>query len=248
MKTFLINLDRSSDRLAEMQREFGRLQIAFTRFPGTDTLAMPAAELEEFFRVRPGFEPHRRLPGDAGNFLSHLRVWQTIAAGDDPVVAVFEDDVHLASDIGALLSSDAWMPMDADVVRLEANSRMVLRDGRRLGPLPQRRIYRAVSGTWGTAGYVIRKEAAARLATAPVEEHTHIDWFMFKPARSPMAASLRRYQIVPALCIQDQFLLGENAKMKSIVSDGIRSVAQPAERGLFSRLLPHRKRAVPFVP
>jgi glycosyl transferase family 25 len=247
MKVFLINLDRSADRLTEMRAEFGRLGINFTRFPGTDTLGLPKEELEEFFRLRPSFEPHRRLPGDAGNFISHFRLWGEIAAGDDSVAAVFEDDVHVAADMPALLSSEDWLPADADVVRLEANSRMVLRDGRRLASLPKRKIYRAVSGTWGTAGYVIRREAAARLAQIPAHLHTHIDWFMFKPTRSPVAASLSRYQIVPALCIQDQLLFGDRAKMRSIVSDGIR-VVRPQKQGLLSRFIPRRKQVVPFAP
>ena len=126
LPAFVINLDRSLDRLEAMRAEFGRVGVPFTRFPGVDTLGMPAAELEAFFNQRPGFEPHRRLPGDAGNFLSHLRIWETVAAGSEPVVAVFEDDVHLAADLPLLLGSADWLPPDADVVRFEANSRMVL--------------------------------------------------------------------------------------------------------------------------
>ena len=247
LPAFVINLDRSPDRLEAMRQEFGRVGVPFTRFSGVDTLGMPAAELEAFFNLRPGFEPHRRLPGDAGNFLSHLRIWEAVTAGSEPVVAVFEDDVHLAADLPLLLSSADWLPDDADVVRFEANSRMVLSSGRPLPGLPKRKIYRAESGTWGTAGYVIRREAAARLAVTPAALHTHIDWFMFKPTRSPVAASLARYQIVPALCIQDHFLRGEQATMPSIVSDGIREV-RPLRQSFLSRFIPRRKRVVPFLP
>ena len=70
---------------------------------------------------------------------------------------------------------------------------------------------------------------------------------MFKPTRSPVAASLGRYQIVPALCIQDHFLRGEAATMRSIVSDGIREV-QPLRQSFLARVVPRRKRVVPFLP
>ena len=80
----------------------------------------------------------------------------------------------------------------------------------------------------------------------PIDQHTHIDWFLFKPTRSPVAASLVRYQIVPALCIQDHYLNGQQAQMRSIVSDGVRAVGRPFKPRPWNALIPRRKRPVPF--
>jgi glycosyl transferase, family 25 len=252
MKAYLINLDRSPDRLAQMRKEFDRVGVPLTRFAGVDTLSWGPGDVQAYFRDHPSFSPTERLPGDAGAFLSHFGVWQTIAASSDDIAAVFEDDVHLAMDLRVLLSRTDWIPADADIVRLESNSRMVLKAGRRVELAPTRKLYRAISGTWGAAGYVITKAAAARLVGTSPDQHTHIDWFLFKPTRSLIAAHLIRYQIVPAVCIQDDYLNGANARMQSIVSHGIRSVSPPKRRHpvseLLSKLLPRQKRPVPFVP
>jgi len=248
VKAFLINLDRSADRLAQMSAEFGRIGLSFARFSGVDTLSWSQDDVARFFRERPAFSPEERLPGDAGAFSSHLRVWHEIAAEGAPAAAIFEDDVHLAADLTKLLASSNWLPADADIVRLEANSKMRLRDGRPLPMVRGRKLYRAVSGTWGAAGYVITKRAAERLIALPASTHTHIDWFLFKPTRSAVAASLRSYQVMPALCIQDHYLNGAKAGMSSIVSHGIRKVQAPPKPRLWDGLLPGRKRAVPFRP
>lgn len=247
MIAYVINLDRSPDRLAHVRQEFDRVGVPFTRLGGVDTLGWSEAEIEAFFHERPGFSAEERVPGDAGALLSHMKAWRAIAGGDEPVGAVFEDDVHLASDLAPLLSRTDWIPDDADIIRLESNSKMVLRGGRSIGCAPDRKLFRAASGTWGAAGYVLTRSAAARLADTPPEMHTHIDWLLFKPTRSPVAASLRCYQVLPAVCIQDHLLNGPNAQIRSIVSDGIRVVSQP--KAVRRRLpLPWRKRPVPFRP
>jgi glycosyl transferase family 25 len=247
MKAYLLNLDRSPDRLVMMRKEFDRVGVPFTRLSGVDTRGWSSEDMEAFFRER-SFSPEERLPGDAGAFLSHLAAWQEIAAGEDRAAAIFEDDVHLASDLKQVLSTTDWMPADADIVRLESNSKMILRDGRKIGTAPRRKLYRAHSGTWGAAGYILTKEAAVRLAQVPTIEHTHIDWLLFKPTRSKVAASLVCYQFLPALCIQDDYLHGDKGQMQSIVSTGIRVVPKPPKPRPWAWLLPHRKRPVPFRP
>ncbi len=247
MRAYLINLDRSPDRLARMQAEFDRVGAAFTRFTGVDTLGWANDKAEAYFRDHPAFSSER-LPGDAGAFLSHFGVWQAIAARDEAAAAVFEDDVHLAFDLTALLSASNWIPADADLVRLESNGKMVLREGRPVGVAPRRKLYRTGSGTWGAAGYVITRKAAVRLIRTAADLHTHIDWFLFKPTRSPVAASLCCYQMLPAVCIQDGYLNGSKAAVRSIVSHGVRTVVAAPGRSWLSRLLPHRKRPVPYVP
>lgn len=247
MKAYLLNLDRSPDRLAMMQKEFDRVGVSFARLSGVDTRGWSSEEVEAFFRDR-SFSPEERLPGDAGAFLSHLAAWQKIAVGEDRAAAVFEDDVHLASDLAPVLSTADWIPADADIVRLESNSKMILRDGRKVGVASGRKLYRAHSGTWGAAGYIVTKGAAAKLAQVPTIEHTHIDWFLFKPTRSKVAASLVCYQFLPALCIQDDYLHGDKGEMQSIVSAGTRIVPKPPKPRPWAWLLPYRKRPVPFRP
>jgi glycosyl transferase, family 25 len=41
VQAFVINLDRSPDRLIRMQTEFARVGMTFTRFPAIDGTALP---------------------------------------------------------------------------------------------------------------------------------------------------------------------------------------------------------------
>lgn len=243
---FLINLDRSPDRLAAMHKEFGRVNVPFVRVAGIDAKRFTPDELTAYFAARSFSED--RLPGDAGAFMSHLEVWRMIAEGDAGFGAVFEDDVHLASDLPTLLASPQWIPADADLVRLEANNKMVLRHGRRIEATPRRKVFRAMSSAWGAAGYIISRATAQRFVSLPASTHTHIDWFLFKPTRSPVAASLTRYQVLPTVCIQDQVLNGANSTMKSIVSHGIREPSAPRDSSVLHWIFPNKKRPVYFLP
>ena len=191
MKAFVINLDRSPDRLEHMRREFERIGASFIRSPGVDGALLSQAEREEFAEARSG-PAAGWLPGEIGIFLSHLAIWKRIASGVEQAAAVFEDDVHLAKDLRALLGTQSWIPDDADVVRLEANRKMRLREGRSIDVARGRRLYRAASGTWGAAGYVITRKAAARLLKTPPEIYCPIDVFLFnrvaRPSRHRFAA------------------------------------------------------------
>ncbi len=108
---------------------------------------------------------------------------------------------------------------------------------------------RAGSGTWGAAGYVITRQAAVRLLETPPELHCPVDLFLFKPGRSAVAASLHRYQVVPAVCIQSQLLHGGSVAFQSLVGDEgrVSPKAFPNWTGV-ARLIPWKKKPVPFRP
>src|SRR5436853_557536 len=130
MKAYVINLDRSADRLAHMHDALGAIGLAFERIPAADGATLGADLVEDFRRNRIVAKPDGWLPGEVGCFLSHLDAWQRIAAGEDSWAAVFEDDIHLSPDLRPLLDSPDWIPPDADIVRVEGNRSMRLSSGR----------------------------------------------------------------------------------------------------------------------
>jgi glycosyl transferase family 25 len=246
---YLLNLDRSTDRLRHMTEQFMRIGQPFVRIAGVDGTAFTEEEFRHFAIRRPLHAPWST--GVAGCLLSHVKAWRVIAEADQPYAAVFEDDAHFATDMGALLASTDWIPTDADVVKLESNSRMILKPGREISVAPSRKLHEAVSGSWGSAGYIISRSAAHRAADAPDEWHHAPDNFLFKPASTPFAATLRRYQVKPAVCIQDMLLRGTNASMQSLVdSDWTNLIAKRhKETPRWKRiLLGRRKEPVPFTP
>ena len=249
LKAYLINLDRSEDRLAHMQLELGRAKVDFERVAAVDGATLAADLVEDFRRNRIKAKPDGWLPGEVGCFLSHLETWHRIAAANEPWAVVFEDDIHVSLDLGALLASPKWTPDDADIIRLESNRSMRLSRGRVIDLAPERRIHRALSGTPGSAAYVIARRVAKWLTEVPPELHSIPDVFLFKPKVSPVARKLRRYQVVPALCIQDELLHRGNAQMKSEIKPrttrgrGYRERMNP-----LLRLWPIQRYAVPYRP
>jgi len=246
---YLLNLDRSTDRLQHMTEQFARIGYPFVRIAGVDGGGFTESELREFAARRPLHAPWSA--GLAGCLLSHLKVWRIIVEAGEPFAAVFEDDVHLAMDLRALLNSTGWIPPDADVLRLEANSRMILKPGITITVAPARQLHQAVSGSWGSAGYIISRRAAESALSAPESWHHSPDTFLFKPGNTPFAATLRRYQVKPAVCIQDMLLKGADSSMKSLVESKWAALLAKREKqpSLLKRLLSrNRKEPVPFLP
>jgi glycosyl transferase, family 25 len=194
MVNYLINLDRETRRLDHMRREFGRLGLEFSRIPATDGATLSAETIE-------AFSPYTKI-GHIGCFLSHVAAWRQIADGGEAVAAIFEDDIHLSSLISPFLSNFRWLPNDADIVRLET-----MGNGMRLGrPAAEYQgvaIRPVYARAWGTAGYVIRREVAKRLAACSQLHCPPIDYFLFNASASAVARTLRVYQLDPALCMQD---------------------------------------------
>lgn len=227
-----------------MRAELGRAGVRFERIAGVDGTALDTRTLEDFREARPAT---KWLPGEIGCFLSHFEAWTRIASGKDEWAAVFEDDIRVSPELGPLLAATDWIPGDADVVRLEANRSMRLSGVRAIAAVPGRKLYLARSGTAGAAGYIIAKRTARTLIETPEALHRAADVFLFKPKDSPVAKALRRYQVVPALCVQDSVLEGGDVRLKSLIKKrntrgrGYRTQSHP-----ILRFWPVQRIAVPF--
>lgn len=119
----VINLDRSTDRLAAMECECARIGMPFERFPAVDGLDLPPS-LRLYFCGADGELRSPLRPGEIGCYASHLGVWQRIAAGDyGPAALVSEDDIRFDDDSVPLLADILrQLPADWDVVRLSSST------------------------------------------------------------------------------------------------------------------------------
>jgi len=248
LKAYVINLDRSADRLAHMNAELGRVGVAFERVAAVDGAALDPTELDAFRKARSSGNPNGWLPGEIGCFLSHLEAWRRIAGGENSWGAVFEDDVRVAADLKPLFASTDWIASDADVVRLEANRPMRLAEGRAIGAAPSRKVFRALSGTAGAAGYLIARAACRWLIETPAHLHTSADNFLFKPKVSEVARRLRRYQVVPAVCVQEGVIEGKPRIASLIKPRNTRGRGYRERSNPLLALWPMRRIAVPFKP
>lgn len=162
---FVINLDRSPDRLRTIRENADAFGIELTRIPAVDGARLPPdqplpVDSKGFERIH----GKRILPGEIGCYLSHLNVLETIAAGDDPYAVIVEDDIRF--DAG-------FLPFLDKLRRLEGWDAVKLVNHRTRGFVAHARIDESVRigrcahGPCGSsAAYVVTKAGAARLLEA----------------------------------------------------------------------------------
>lgn len=175
---FLINLDRSADRLARCAPILDALGLTWERVPGIEGKKLPSAQL---VALNPHPAPHGEwfrplTPGEIGCFLSHLRCWQLIAERGIDCGLVLEDDfdVHDACTLQALqtlaASATGAHPWDVlKLTRLRRNAQHIatLRPASSAGP--------ALGLCFGGKGpedgtaYLVSRRGAAKLT--PKREH-----------------------------------------------------------------------------
>lgn len=127
---YLINMDRSPQRLLAFQHAYKHCDISRThsliRFAGVDGKSVPLPQyvthkaLEEILeaeRVQYRSKHYQLTRGGVGCFLSHANLWRTIMDADKECALIFEDDAYMARNAHAILR-EMRPPADWDVVLL----------------------------------------------------------------------------------------------------------------------------------
>lgn len=209
MKCLVINLDRSPARLAHLTTEFARVGVPFDRVAAMDGLKNPDLA---------GESPSLSL-SEIGCFLSHRACWHTIAEGDDAYGAIFEDDVILADTAAVqLLTSENWIPPDADLVKVETVFRKAVIDMRHSRASRDYSLHRLHGMHLGSGGYVISKRAARDLVEATQTNDAPIDHVLFDQTNATSSSRVI-YQLTPALCAQALFLSDKAAEFPSEIEN-----------------------------
>ena len=166
MKCIVINLPRAEARREAMRRQFYTLGIEFEILDATDWRNLDEEDWAFVDRESRDLEGRRPLSDTMiACHLSHRKAQQSVALGDDELVAVFEDDVSLAPEIGGVLEalkrlySSGW---EFDFVFLQRNDTY-----KPFAPLKRvnENICLGITkfSDWGTQSYVVSKKGAARL-------------------------------------------------------------------------------------
>lgn len=239
MKCYIINLDRSVDRMQFMLDQFSYLErqlykgnIEVIRMPAIDAGKLSDDEVEAcydkgFYSFNARYFPHivsaeGLSKVEIACFLSHRACWKRIAESEDSYGAVFEDDVFFSSESAFFLADDKWIPNGTDIVKFEVMTRKLIVDWLRRQYFRKRQIVRFYTVNIGTAAYVISRQAAVRLLELTKTFYLPVDHVMFDNL-FPYFCSLKCYQVVPALCIQDSELNGGQATYKSTLDNGDQS-------------------------
>ncbi|MDT6941107.1 glycosyltransferase family 25 protein [Brucella pseudogrignonensis] len=214
MNCYLINLDRSRDRLEFMAAQFEKHGLRFERVEAVDGRALSEAELASCIKLSKNW-PIPLGPTEIGCFLSHRRCIAKAAESEDEFTAIFEDDVTFSNGAARLLSSYKWIPTEAEIVKIDAYGYEVLisRPVSTEGPYA---VTRLLSRHLQTGGYIISRIAAQRLIKLMDKVPAPVDHFLFDPDDGPFN-QLNIYQITPAICWQSglQSTIGGNRPRKS---------------------------------
>ena len=165
MRVFVINLDRSPERLRSVRESAEAFGIELTRVPAVDGGKLPPGRpLPVDTRTFERIHGKRILPGEIGCYLSHLDTLEAIAAGDDLHAVIVEDDVRFTA---------GFLPFLDKLRRLEGWDAVKLVNHRTRGFVTHAavgdaiRIGRCAHGPCGSsAAYVVTKAGAARLLQA----------------------------------------------------------------------------------
>ena len=163
MRTYVINLARSTERRAHIMAELGKTGILYEIVTAVDGREL---DLGDSQIVDPVFASRNQAhPGIIGCALSHLDVYRKILDDGPEIACVLEDDVLLPADLAALTDAIAPQMVGAEVVLLNFQSYepcRVTRSGA-VQLYSSRLLAHVVSQAHSTGGYLITREACARM-------------------------------------------------------------------------------------
>jgi len=195
---YLINLDRSVERLVTMREMFDRIDVPFERVAAIDGRSL-TDEQRAVHLARRG--PLALESGELGCLLSHRAIWRRIAAGASDYGAVFEDDVQVSPRLRSLLAASDWIASDADIVKLETHRETVVLHGQTRRATPGFELRRLQSCNIGAAAYIVSRRGADTLLASFSQMRGPVDHDLFDPSHK-LFHCLTIYQITPAPCIQ----------------------------------------------
>ncbi|KGD87536.1 hypothetical protein JL39_25125 [Rhizobium sp. YS-1r] len=188
---FAINLGRSPDRWAEIERHFGHLEWPLERIAAVDARNNPQAVLSvrgQSLRFPPdgvAWNGHRNrlfMLTEEACLAGHVLTWRRFLASDFTYALVLEDDAEpqpgFAEAVSELLSSD----LGVDIVKLEG----VFRPGGRkvitIRQLGEHRLVRSLRPASGSAAYLVTRRGAERLLAGVDQNCVPADDFLWSGA------------------------------------------------------------------
>lgn len=167
LAVYVINLDRSDDRLKRISDQLSAMGLGFTRIPAVDgaTLDLNDQTLRncvnfDFWRK---FHHRDLIASEIGCYLSHVKALNHFLECDQDFALILEDDAHLGPDCYAALAGLVRLSARWDIVKLIASH-----PGpqiRRAKITEQYNLTSYVVRTARATAYLVNRKAAAKLAT-----------------------------------------------------------------------------------
>ena len=163
LNTYLINLDRATERLRRMEEKLAAAGLPFERVPAVDgsALTFPHPQFDAWsYRHLHG---RRVIPAEVGCYLSHVACARAFLESDADLALILEDDVSFDSDFLDILDRAAMHRRLWNILRLSTVNR-----GRKFPVQPLaggRSLAVCLTREKGAGAYVVDRRAAAWITT-----------------------------------------------------------------------------------
>jgi glycosyl transferase family 25 len=157
----LINLPRSTDRLAQMQTRLDALALPYQVLEAVDGMArwdelLPTLDVSAFER----HVGRDVLPGEVGCYHSHLMAWKRFLASDASTLLVLEDDMIFSDHFMEALHTGLRGAKHWDMLKL---SKIRANQPVCQGMLGSYQLNAYIGAATGFGAYLIQRETAQRL-------------------------------------------------------------------------------------
>lgn len=159
MNTYLINLDRSTDRLESIKNSLYSLSIQFERVPAVDAQILTENELFHNVQTPSCNYPRILTKGEVACFLSHRICWERLVNSGQKRALILEDNCEFSPVANQYLTSENWIPDSCELVHFSyGNNIMYFSDEI---SLPNNSLIKTkYSAPIGTSAYCISRNAA----------------------------------------------------------------------------------------
>ena len=175
---FIVSLARAVERRAKMRAQLDGLGIRAEFTDAVDGVTLDLSQYRDrlntdYWRVLRGRELSR---GEIGCYLSHYRVWQTVADSGEQCALVLEDDAILYDGFCDVVRGLQESPWVWDVVMLSGRKRRPI--DKDLGEIADtgRRLVRYRVRVGGAVAYLITAAGAQKLLQYCREICAPVDW------------------------------------------------------------------------
>ena len=117
---FVINLDKSTARMAKISKRLDELEVPFERVPAVYGADLSQEEIDKYYCPELNKKNYRRPLGlgEIGCYISHIKVWKTIVERKIPCALILEDDITIDASLGQLIKTISKSSNSFDVVKL----------------------------------------------------------------------------------------------------------------------------------
>ncbi len=178
MKIFLVNMDKSIERLNIMKKRLSDLDLTFERIAAVDGTKINDSEKKVI--TAPSWRyPYKLTPGEIGCFMSHQKCWKKLIESKENWALVLEDDSFFHSKAINYFHDIDWIPDGVKLIQFSyaiddtySDLSIKLENGDHLVRVKD-------SSPCGTYAYMISREAAIKALELSKTIEGPIDNFMF---------------------------------------------------------------------